>query len=204
MRLINGISTAIFTGRDLDEYNATIVMLNNANLYAKGFETIDVHEAATDAEKMKLVTKALIDAYKDMLLPSKENNKAGVMQVSKKSDLHLIIKQSLLNKIDLDYLAGVYNLSKVDLLGNIIPVRSFKTWVKDSSDNDVVSSTNGTDIDFVIVDGRGFDIHTALSETGSIYNPRKLRTNIFTHLWKVIAFRHDFQARAFVVDYTGS
>lgn len=199
--IIDGLAHSLIVGRDVDEYLATIVMLNNADIYAHGFETVDVSGAETTAAQMKTVTETIIQTYKDMLMPSKDNNKKGVMNVSSKNNLYLVIKQELLNKIDLDYLTGVYNLSKVDLLQHIIPVRSFKTAVKDANDNDIVSSINGEDIDFVIVDERGFDIHTALNETGSIYNPRNMRTNLFTHLWKVIAFRHDFQARAFVVDY---
>lgn len=194
MNLIENILAQLGTAKDLDAYQATIAMLNNEDLYADGFEEIDVSEEVTDTAIYKAITSKIISVAHDFALPATDNNALGVMNVSDKTDVLLVIKQSLLDHINLDYLAGVYNLSKTDLLDKIIPVRSFV--VKDDDGEDV-----GEDIDFVIMDANAFDIHTALEDGSSIYNPKGKYTNHFTNLWKIISFKYFYNARAFKVIY---
>ena len=134
-----------------------------------------------------------------MQLPKKTNNKTGVMNATPINDILLIIKVDLLNSINLDYLAGVYNLSKVDLIKNIIAVDSFKVEITGTSGT---STMNGTDIDFVILDSKGFDNHVALEDGGLIYNPKGKYTNHFYNLWKIISFKQFYNARAFQLKVT--
>lgn len=197
MRLVDVIVSRLAMKSSVDEYLGTIIMLNNKDIYAKGFEEIDVSKATTDAEKYKIVAKTMGNVSDDMALPSIDNNKMGVMNVTGKDRQLLIIKQTLLRSIDMDYLAGVFNLSKIDLLKNIIPVRSFKAVINTSSGATITPSEKGDDIDFVILDERGFDNHVALQDGGSIYNPKGKYINYFLNLWKIISYRYDFQARAF-------
>lgn len=200
MSIINTILKSLSTAMGVEEYLATIAMLNNKEIYKDGFEEVDV-SALSSEEASKAVTKKIVDVYNDFALPSIDNNKMGVLQVTEPSNCLLVIKQSLLNDINLDYLAGVYNLSKVDLIKNIIPVRSFVNVGIgiDGTAHEWLStlSANTDDIDFIILDERGFDCHVALQDSGMIYNPRGKYTNHFTNLWKIIAYRYDYQARAF-------
>ena len=197
MNLINAILQSLVTGRSVDEYLATIIMLNNSEIYANGFEELDITSASTDSAKMRLVTDKIVDVYTDFNLPSIDNNKSRVLQVTSPENCLLIIKQTLLNKINLDFLVGAFNLSKVELVKKIIPVRSFMAVVNTINGGTLTPGTTGDDIDFVILDERGFDNHVALQDGGSIYNPRGKYTNHFDNLWKIISFRYDFQARAF-------
>lgn len=202
MRLIDAILGSMITGRSVDEYLATIIMLNNSDIYAKGFEEIDVSSLTTEKEKMALVTKTLVNVYHDFALPSVDNNKLGVLNVTNPENTLLVIKQSVLDSIDLDYLTGLFNLSKVDMMKKIIPVRSFQAVVNTLNGQTLTPGVNGDDIDFVILDERGFDCHVALEDGGFIYNPRGKYTNHFSNLWKVISYRQDFQARAFKIKRT--
>ena len=200
MNLIESILANMGTAKSIDEYNATLAMLNNSDLYAGGFETLNVSTAATDNEKYKLITQKIVDVVTDFQIPCKDNNKLGVLNVSAKKDIVLLIKQSLLNHINLDYLAGVFNLSKVDLISNIIPVRNFRIV----QDNDTSSTTAdpsiaGTDLDFIILDSKGFDIHPALEDSGVIYNPKGKYTNHYTNSWKIISYKYFYNARAYKV-----
>lgn len=201
MNLVDAILTSLITARSVDEYLATIIMLNNPNIYANGFETVDVSSLSTMKEKIAAVTAKIVGVYHDFALPSIDNNKAKVMQVTKPENTLLIIKQDLLDKIDLDYLTGLFNLSKVDMMKKIIPVRSFQAVVNTLSGATLTPGVNGQDIDFVILDERGFDNHVALEDGGFIYNPRGKYTNHFSNLWKIISYRYDFQARAFKIKY---
>lgn len=188
--LIDSILATLNTSKEIDEYFATIRMLNNPAIYANGFENVTYAQGATDADKAKLITHTIVDVSSDFELPKCSNNKMAVMNMTQKSDILLVIKKNLLNMINLDYLAGVYNLSKVELLKNIITVDTFQT--KNES-----GVAQGADIDFVILDTNGFDNHVALQDGGMIYNPRGKYTNHFLNLWKIMGFKYWANARAF-------
>lgn len=197
MQLIESILANMGTRKSVDEYTATIRMLNNEDLYADGFEDLDVSAMSTDTEKYKAITQKIIDVVADFALPCVDNNALKVLNVAKREDVVLIIKQSVLNHINLDFLSGVFNLSKVDLIKQIIPVRSFKTIAPDDEHAEEV----GEDLDFVILDSKGFDIHPALEDSGMIYNPKGKYTNHFTNSWKIISYKYFRNARAFKVKY---
>lgn len=188
MNLIDTIVGSLAKSMSLDEYSATIAMLNNADIYANGFESVT--RGSTDSETASIITKKIVNTVSHMKLPEKTNNKIGITQTSKPEDLLLVIKADLLDSINLDYLEGVYNLSKVDLLKNIIPVGSFQV-------EDADGTKKGEDIDFVIVDTKGFDNHVALQDGGMIYNPKGKYTNHFYNLWKIVSYKYFYNARAF-------
>ena len=197
MDVIDYMISSVGTKKDIDEYQATVYMLNNADLYAGGFEELEVAADATPLEKYKAITQKIVDVATDFSLPCKDNNKLKVMNATNKSDVVLVIKQEILNHINLDFLAGVFNLTKVELVENIIPVRSFQVVKPGATDED--PSVVGEDLDFVLLDANGFDIHDALQDSGSIYNPKGKYTNQFTDSWKIIAYKYFFNARAFKV-----
>ena len=196
MQLIESILANMGVAKSVDEYTATIKMLNNADLYANGFETLDLSSSSSETETYKAITQKIVDVCTDFAIPCKDNNKLKVLTVSAKKDIVLVIKQTILNHINLDYLAGVFNLSKVDLIANIIPVRSFQT-IKDNGSSP--ATVEGEDLDFVILDAKGFDIHPALEDSGIIYNPKGKYTNHYTNSWKIISYKYFHNARAFKV-----
>ena len=193
MGLIDSILGQLAKAMSLDEYFATIGMLNNKDLFAQGIETLSV--SGDDAAIAKTVTKKIINTVSSFKLPMTTNNKLGVMQVTDPSDVLLIIKYGLLDDINLDYLTGVFNLSKVDLVKRIIQVDGFKI-ANDSG------TLVGEDIDFMIVDTKAFDMHTALQDGGLIYNPKGKYTNHFYNLWKIMSFKYFYNARAFKLSKT--
>lgn len=193
MNIINQIIAQLAKSMDLDKYFATITMLDNPDIYAHGVEKVTYDSGATDSQKAELMTKTIINAVSKFKLPMTTNNKMGVLQTSKVSDVLLIIKDTLLNSINLDYLTGVYNLSKVDLVKNIISVDKF-TY---NMEQDGTVTEAGTDIDFVIIDTKAFDIHKALQDGGMIYNPKGKYTNHFYNLWMCMSFKYFYNARAF-------
>lgn len=189
MNLIDSILGTLAQSMSLDEYDATRAVLGNAEIYANG-AVEEYEKGTTDSETAEKITKIIVDAVTFMKLPSDKNNALGVLTCSKASDLLLVIKADLLNSINLDYLSGVYNLSKVDLINNIIPVASFQ--VKDAD-----GEVKGEDIDFAVIDTTGFENHVALQDGGMIYNPKGKYTNHFYNLWKIVSFKQFCNARAF-------
>ena len=196
MNLVNTIIATMNKRKDIDEYQATVFMLNNEDLYADGFEELDVSGESTDTGKYKAITQKIVDVVTDFALPSSSNNKLGVLNVTPKNKCVLVIKQELLNHINIDFLAGVFNLEKTELIKNIISVRSFQV-INPADDGSKV----GEDIDFVVLDEDGFDIHNALEDSGMIYNPKGKYTNHFTNDWKIFAFKYYYNARAFKIKF---
>lgn len=203
MDLVANLISSLGTRKSIDEYQAVVYMLNNKDIYAGGFETLDVSAEATEIAKYKAITQKIIDVVTDFALPCADNNKLGVMNSTPTSRALLVIKQDTLNHINLDYLAGVFNLQKVDLIKNIIPVRDFRVIKPGdtSVEPEVDPSAVGDDLEFVVLDTAGFDIHPALQDSGMIYNPRGKYTNHFTNDWMIIAYKYYFNARAFKVKY---
>ena len=191
MNLIETILSSLSKSMNIDEYFATLTMLNNANLFANGIETYT--SGATDEETAKIITKKIIDVATNMQLPNTKNNKLKTLNSTANNRLLLVIKQDILNSINLDYLTGVFNLDKVDLIKNIIPVETFQ--YKDG-ESEVLK---GEDISFMIIDTKGFDNHVALQDGGMIYNPKGKYTNHFYNLWKIISYKYFYNARAFKV-----
>lgn len=194
MELINYITESVGIRAEIDTYEATIRMLNNPAIYADGFETLDVSAFANDPkQRAKKIGRKIKDVVTDFALPATDNNKLRVKNICPKERALLIIKQELLNDIDWDYLEGVFNLTKVDLGTKIITVRDFRTISNDASTPSLV----GEDLAFVVLDERGFDNHLALRDSGAIYNPKGRYFNQFTDVWKIIAYKYWYNARAF-------
>ena len=188
MQLIDTILANQPKARALDHYWATLTMLNNADLFANGFETVT--RGANDKATAEVVTKKIIEVVSSFQLPVNTNNKLQQYNPTELSKCLLIIKQDVLNSINLDYLAGVYNLSKVELIKNIIPVASFQT-LNESGE------TIGEDLDFMIIDTDGLDMHKALEDGGELYNPEGKYTNHYLNSWALFGFKYYYNARAF-------
>lgn len=174
---------------DLDEYYGTIAMLDNANIYASGFE--ELAKGDTDTETAEKVTKTIANAVKSFALPLKTNNKLGVRTSTEKGNILLLIKKDLMTSIDFDFLAGVYNLSKIDLINNVIELDDTYVGVGEDS-----NTTYNLGFDFAIIDTKGFDNHIALQDNGMAYNPKGKYTNHFANLWKIVSFKPFCNARA--------
>lgn len=191
MNLIDTMLAQLSKSMSYDEYKATIAMLNNEDIFADGIEEIE--KGATDTETAKIMTSTIIDAVSAFQIPMTANNKLKVLNSSSPEDILLVIKYGLLNKINLDYLTGVFNLSKVDLIKNIIQVDGFQV----TKPGDETPELVGEDIDFMLIDSRGFDNHVAIQDGGMIYNPKGKYTNHFMNLWKIVSFKTFYNARAF-------
>lgn len=190
--LVQFILGSMYDSADLDEYFAQIAMLSTqTDMYAKGIEA----ENTTSANVGKDITAKIVEVVSNFKFPNKTNNKKGVINPSLQNDILLVIKQDLLNKINLDYLSGVFNLSKVDLIKNIMPVESFVVPVYNATSK--ATENKGKDISFVILDTRGFDNHLALNSSGMFYNAEGLFTNHYHNRWRLYGYKLWFNARAF-------
>lgn len=207
MNIINSILQSMTTAKNVDEYFATLRSLNNPELFGNSnvdttdpdapvysFAELEVNDTDLPSEVAKKITEQIIDDYTKMLLPKSSMNALKVMNASSKSDLLLIIRRDVLNSINLDYLSGVFNLSKTELVSKIMTVDSFVTEYFDEDTQLPVQV--GDELLYQIIDTRAFDNHVALQDGGLIYNPQGKYTNHFLNLWKIISFKRWYNAVA--------
>lgn len=194
--LVNKIITSLGKAADVEDYASMLTMLNNTEIMAgSAVGTVDVSGITGDDKKMKEVCKKIVDVASSFTMPNKANNNLQVLNPSLPKNVLLVIKRELLNSINLDYLTGVYNLSKVDLVKNIIVVETFQY-------NADTTTGKNSNIDFMIIDESGFDIHQALRDNGMIYNPKGRYFNHFHDNWKIFGFKRWANCKAFTVKYT--
>ena len=182
-QLSRALIESLGVAKDIDKYSATIAMLSNAELFNGGVQEISYQ----DGEQGKQAIYKIVDTLTAMQIPSDQYNKAQVTNLSKKNDIILIIRREILNKINLEFLTGVYNLDKVDFVPkeNIIVIEKFGNENKTS------------DIDFMLLDSKGFDIHNAINDIDFIYNPRGKYFNYYSNLWAIISYKLFANAQAF-------
>lgn len=193
--IITKIMSAMSTAMSLDEYNSTLAMLDNSALYANGFENLS--RGTTDAETAEAITKTIALDVSNFKLPLKTNNALGVLATTPKERLVLLMTPEVKNMINFDYLAGVYNLDKIDLVNSVIEIPSSYTGVGDDTDDEGEPVVHNLGFDFAVLDTKAFDCHTALQDGGMIYNPKGKYTNHFLNLWKIVSFKYFYNAKAY-------
>lgn len=189
--LINYILASMTAKSNIDDYFLQLGALQS-DIYGVD-SALYIDPTLTLKEQAELLTKDIIDYASAMQLPSTKYNKLEVMTATKKENLLLVIRRNLLNLINLDYLTGVFNLNKVDLLDKIIVVEDFRVKGKVAQgDPEVI----GKDFAYVILDTEGFDNHIALEDGGMIYNPKGKYTNHFLNTWEIKSFKYFYNAVA--------
>ena len=195
-RLVGMIIEQLPHAADRDNYFMQMAMLQTEDIYYDGFE--EVTKGADDVETAKIVTAKIVDVVSSMKAFNTVNNAAGVLNPSPEDHILLIVKRSVYNSINLDFLTGVFNLSKVDLIKNIMVLDDLRyVQLTKTEGQDPVTSVEGEDLDFIILDTKGLDNHMALQDGGLIYNPQGKYTNHFYNVWRITAFNHVYNARAF-------
>ena len=169
--LVSKIIATLKTSSEYDDWLIGKEILSQEKCYGKvvmmGVRT------GTPATDGKTLLNAVKDAGLGMRFPTDAYNQQGVLQVTPVSKQVLIICAEYKKEIDLDVLAGVYNLSKADITQSIIEVDRF----------------NDPTIGAVLVDEDFLRFHYALEDGGLIYNPQGLYTNHFWNSWAVCTAR---------------
>lgn len=195
--IIDVIIKQLTVAMEIDEYKSQLTVLNNANAFANGFETFNADQYSTAEDAAQALTLKIADLVDDMTVaPSTAHNKAGVETISNKEDLILVIKPEIMQRINFEYLTGVFNLSKVELVNNIIKVPTFMTG--DTTNTQTV----GQDVDFMLLDKDIFENHQVLRDGGAIYNPKGRYVNHFTDNWNLFGLKTFVNAHAFKITDT--
>ena len=166
--LVTRIVSSLRTASEVDDYLIAKEILSQDKIYGQ-----IVYMGATTGDNAvdgKTLLTAIKEAGSAMRFPSTNYNQQKVVNATPVERQVLIIRASLKNIIDLDVLAGLFNLDKADITQSIIEVDDFNS---------------ASDIAAVLIDERFLNFHYALEDGGLIYNPKALATNHFWNSWSI-------------------
>ena len=134
--------------------------------------------------------KQIKNAVKEFGFMNTEYNGMKYATRSNKNDIVVIVRSDVRDTLDVDYLAGAYNLSKVELESRIIEVP--KNYGFGSY------STQANPIYAMVIDKRFMKVIPTLYEGSAIMNPASLVTNTFLTTAWVFSYACFINAMAFV------
>ncbi|MDE6019668.1 MAG: hypothetical protein K2H01_01545 [Ruminococcus sp.] len=184
-RLINAIMNAPINSDNYDEYN---LMMNLMTQYEEmwGFYKQNVSAMPTDETTGKEFLTSLRTFANVLKFPSTQYNAAdvNVPVFAKPDELVLIIDANTDASVDVNTLAGVFNLDKADVKYRKVVVPHIPV------ENAFALLT--TDSFFVVND--------KLYETDSFYNPETLSQNFYLHHWEIVSASPFVPAILFTTD----
>ncbi len=160
-----------------DKFNYTKGLLRNAvtnswELDVTNNNPIDI----ANNQDYKGLLKAIKDTVKGMQYVSTTYNGAGIKMRSNPDDLYIIMPYDIKNALDVDELAGVFNLDKADIKDKIIET--------DDLTNKYIH----------IVDKHALIVATRLYELENQKNADSLTWNYFLHVDRMYAFSQLFNS----------
>lgn len=188
-RFIDGITNSLYNGAYINEYEFTKGIISAAYKDNKA-AIVTASVPSTEAE-MKSFVATLREYYLNMLEPSSEYNawaKLGgygrpVTTWSNPEDIVLVIKNSLMSKLDVNVMATAFNISSTALLGRIITVNNFDIYGDDGT-----KEFDGSNILCFIGDKRWFRIKTQDEQVDEFYNANNRTWQIYLNLTKMYNF----------------
>ena len=188
-RFIEGITNSLYNGAYINEYEFTKGII--AGAYKDNKAAIVTASVPSTKTEMETFVSTLREYYLNMLEPSSDYNawaKLGgygrpVVTWSQPEDIVLVIKNSLMSKLDVNVMATAFNLDRASLLGRIITVNNFDIYGDDGT-----KEFDGSNILCFIGDRRWFRIKTSDEQVDEFYNANNRTWQIYLNLTKMYNF----------------
>lgn len=134
-----------------------------------------------DTDKILTAMKNTISEFKFV---TNKYNKASISRTTNPQDIVILMPFNLRNQIDVDVLAGVFNLDKAELKDKIIEI-------------DEIDANNEY---IYIVDKNAFQVYTRLYRLTDMFNPKGLYMNYFLTAERMYAWSDLFNTAYIQVD----
>lgn len=185
--LINRIKGTLNSSAQYDLFLECLRLLatafnHGAYTYRVGFDY------TTEAEIQRLL-RDIKNTAKDFTFMNNKYNYFGFNTKAKESDIVIITKPDVVSHIDVDYLAGVFNMSKAEIKDRIIYIPDgygfdgYINTIDDGGGNELTIEPF-----MIIMDKRLLRIFPTLMEGSSIYNPASLVDNTFLTLMYIFSY----------------
>ena len=131
---VDGITQSLYNGAYIDHFRMTKDLVSSA--YKGNNVVIEQVTAVTSEATAKAFVKKAREIFLNMRFPSVNYNawrKVGgygndLLVWSNPEDIVFLIRSDIINEIDVDVLASAFNMSKVELMGRILPVDNFDVY----------------------------------------------------------------------------
>lgn len=184
---LNRVASVLQSSCEYDIYLQCIELLSTA--YNNGAIKAEYGHSTANSSGCAALLKAIRKTVKGFEFMNNKYNELGFATRSRKEDIVIVIKSGVLEDLNVDYLAGVFNLSRADITERIIEVPDdygFGTF-----------DTNGTEVLAMVLDKRFMKIVPTLYEATSILNPASLATNNFLTVIFIFSYANFINAYAF-------
>lgn len=178
--LIDNIVNSIYTGNYIDEWVLTRNLLssNVENMVTDELENSDdlAKKSKEILKKLKYYSKAISDPSTNYNMFTKEHQDNARITWVAPEDQCILIRSDVLIDIDVEYLAGVFNLSKVEPDKQIISIPTFT----------IGENPDKPEIQAIICDKNFLKSYDDLTELRDFDNPETLNFTYFYHVWQTM------------------
>lgn len=157
--LADDIVASLVEGENQVNYETVRGMFEDTAVRNAAIVNSEAYNVA-DATDYAAILVALKNVISGMSFVNTTFNKGGIKRKTRKEDIRILMPYTLRNAIDVELLAGVFNLSKAEVAERIIEI-------------------DGTGTDIYVFDINAIQIYTRLKEMTSQFNPKTLETNFF-------------------------
>ena len=190
-RFISGLSQSLYNGMYIDEYRYTKALVSSA--YKNNgviVETISTSPTASEDAAKAFVTKAR-EYFLNFQAPSSAYNswaKVGgagkpVTTWSNPEDIVIMIRNDIRSYLDVNQLAGAFNIEYAKLLGNIYTVDNFDVYSDEG-----VKVFDGSNIYGILADRNFFKIKPMDQFMEEFYNPNNRMRTFFLNNIKLYEY----------------
>lgn len=190
-RFISALSQSLYNGMYIDEYRYTKALVSSA--YKNNgviVETVSTSPTASEDAAKAFVTKAR-EYFLNFQAPSTAYNswaKVGgagkpVTTWSNPEDIVIMIRNDIRSYLDVNQLAGAFNIEYAKLLGNIYTVDNFDVYSDDG-----VKVFDGSNIYGILCDRNFFKIKPMDQFMEEFYNPNNRMRTFFLNNIKVYEY----------------
>lgn len=186
-KLITQVTASMYASKEWDDFTMTkeLIKLNREKTATKSI--VKVKPGSTPEETAKNVLKEIKRYSSNINYVTNVYNKAGAYTRTPLENQYVIMHKDTKLEIDMEYLAGIFNLEKVDAKTKLIEVDNF------NADKNILA---------VLVDNRGIIISSTLNESDTLYNPDALYYNVFLHAWAIYSMAQFRNVIYFELDET--
>lgn len=148
-------------------------------------EADQLSNPANVEKKVKEILLAIRNAVSGMTFVNTTYNGAGIKRKTNKEDIMVIMPYEFYNLVDVEVLAGIFNIDKLEVQNRVI----------------LIDAPISGDFDICIFDKNAVQIYTRLKELTSEFNAKTLEQNYFYTVEKMYAFSPLFDACKIAVNY---
>lgn len=215
-RLTQAIITEMTNSSQIEDYEAFKDLIVDITKEKKVMAVCDLNGNSEDTDA---IIKAIQVVAKNMTFPSTEYNHSAYKKAfSKSSDLYLIIDSALNARLNVDSLAGAFNLDKKAMVENIIvvdelPTVSYSAQAANAGKTLDIGETNTVNmyklatggsatvtggIKFILIDRKALVVDPVERVMTEEYNAKGRFTNKYLHATDILSYSTLKNAVAFV------